>query len=61
LGRSCNRARNWPVISKRAMPRRMSDAAQLLQATLDEEKTTDKNLTALAKSVMNVEAEREAA
>jgi len=37
------------------------DAAQLLQATLDEEKTTDKNLTALAKSVMNVEAEQEAA
>jgi len=39
----------------------MSDAAQLLQATLDEEKTTDKNLTALAKSVVNVEAEQEAA
>jgi len=37
------------------------DAAQLLQATLDEEKTTDKNLTALAKSVVNVEAEQEAA
>jgi ferritin-like metal-binding protein YciE len=37
------------------------DAAQLLQATLDEEKTTDKNLTALAKSVVNIEAEQEAA
>ena len=35
------------------------DAAQLLAATLAEEKTTDKNLTALAKSVVNVEAETE--
>jgi ferritin-like metal-binding protein YciE len=37
------------------------DAAQLLEATLAEEKTTDKNLTALAKSVINVEAEEEEA
>ena len=35
------------------------DAAQLLDATLAEEKITDKNLTALAKSVINVEAETE--
>lgn len=34
-----------------------SDAAQLFEATLVEEKTTDKNLTALAKSVVNIEAE----
>lgn len=33
------------------------DAAQLFTATLEEEKTTDKNLTALAKSVVNIEAE----
>ena len=37
------------------------DAAQLLEATLGEEKTTDKNLTALAKSVINLEAEQEEA
>jgi ferritin-like metal-binding protein YciE len=37
----------------------LDDAAQLLEATLAEEKTTDKNLTALAKSVINVEAETE--
>jgi len=35
------------------------DAAQLLDATLAEEKITDKNLTALAKSVINLEAETE--
>src|SRR6195952_4990048 len=35
------------------------DAAQLLEATLAEEKITDKNLTALAKSVINLEAETE--
>jgi ferritin-like metal-binding protein YciE len=34
-------------------------AAQLLEATLAEEKTTDKNLSALAKSVINIEAETE--
>ncbi len=33
------------------------DAARLFEATLVEEKTTDKNLTALAKSVVNIEAE----
>jgi ferritin-like metal-binding protein YciE len=37
------------------------DAAQLLEATLGEEKMTDKNLTALAKSVINLEAEQEEA
>jgi len=37
----------------------LDDAAQLFQATLEEEKATDKNLTALAKSVVNVEAETE--
>lgn len=36
----------------------MPDAAKLLTQTLDEERTTDKNLTALAKSVVNVEAEQ---
>jgi ferritin-like metal-binding protein YciE len=36
-----------------------NDAAQLLEATLAEEKATDKNLTALAKSVVNIEAESE--
>ena len=35
----------------------MSDAAELLQATLDEEKSTDQKLTALAESEINVEAE----
>jgi ferritin-like metal-binding protein YciE len=35
----------------------MSDAAQLLQATLDEEKATDEALTGLAESEINVEAE----
>ena len=35
------------------------DAAQLLDATLAEEKITDKNLTALAKSVIILEAETE--
>src|SRR5882757_6304055 len=37
------------------------DAAELLEATLAEEKMTDKNLTALAKSVINLEAEQEEA
>ena len=37
----------------------MPDAAKLLQATLDEEKATDLTLTALAKSVVNVEGEQE--
>lgn len=35
----------------------MSEAASLLEATLKEEKATDSALTALAKSVVNVEAE----
>ena len=35
----------------------MSDAAELLQATLDEEKATDEALTELAESEINVEAE----
>jgi ferritin-like metal-binding protein YciE len=35
------------------------DAAELLDATLAEEKTTDENLTALAKSVINIRAEEE--
>jgi ferritin-like metal-binding protein YciE len=35
----------------------LSDAATLLEATLKEEKATDKALTVLAKSVVNVEAE----
>jgi ferritin-like metal-binding protein YciE len=35
----------------------MSDAAELLQATLDEEKATDEALTGLAESEINVEAE----
>jgi ferritin-like metal-binding protein YciE len=37
------------------------DAARLLEATLEEEKNTDKALTALAKSVVNAEAEEEEA
>ena len=37
----------------------MSDAADLLDATLKEEKATDAALTSLAKSVVNVEAEAE--
>ena len=36
----------------------MSDAAKLLQATLDEEKATDHTLTDLATSVINLEAEQ---
>ena len=39
----------------------MSEAVQLLQATLNEEKATDKALTDLAKSVINQEAEEEEA
>jgi len=35
----------------------MSDAAELLQATLEEEKLTDQKLTELAESEINVEAE----
>ena len=35
----------------------MSDAADLLDATLQEEKATDAALTSLAKSVVNIEAE----
>ena len=35
------------------------DAAKLLEATLEEEKNTDKTLTALANSVVNAEAEEE--
>ena len=35
----------------------LDEAAGLFEATLEEEKTTDKNLTALAKSVVNLEAE----
>jgi ferritin-like metal-binding protein YciE len=35
----------------------MSDAAELLEATLDEEKLTDAKLTELAESEINVEAE----
>jgi ferritin-like metal-binding protein YciE len=35
----------------------MSDAVALLVATLDEEKATDRALTSLAKSVVNVKAE----
>jgi len=39
----------------------MSDAASLLQETLDEEEATDKTLTKLATSVINLEAEQEQA
>jgi ferritin-like metal-binding protein YciE len=35
------------------------DAVELLEATLTEEKNTDKTLTSIAKSVVNVEAENE--
>jgi ferritin-like metal-binding protein YciE len=35
----------------------MPEAAALLDATLKEEKATDLALTALAKSVLNIEAE----
>lgn len=37
----------------------MPDAASLLQATLDEEQATDKALSGLATSVINVEAEQD--
>ena len=37
----------------------MSDAASLLQETLDEEEATDKTLTKLATSIINLEAEQE--
>ena len=37
----------------------LPDAADLLDATLKEEKATDLALTSLAKSVVNVEAEAE--
>jgi ferritin-like metal-binding protein YciE len=37
----------------------MSDAASLLQETLDEEEATDEALTGLATSVINLEAEQE--
>ena len=36
----------------------MSDAAELLQQTLDEEKATDEALTVLAESEINVQAEQ---
>lgn len=39
----------------------MSDAASMLQETLDEEEATDKTLTELATSVINLEAEQEQA
>jgi ferritin-like metal-binding protein YciE len=39
----------------------LDDAAQLLQATLDEEETTDQTLTKIAESVVNQEAQAEAA
>jgi ferritin-like metal-binding protein YciE len=38
----------------------MADAARLLQATLDEEEATDRALTELATSVINLEAEEQA-
>jgi ferritin-like metal-binding protein YciE len=37
---------------------KMSDAAELLEATLEEEKITDEKLTELAESEINVEAEQ---
>lgn len=37
----------------------MKDAARLLQETLDEERATDKALTGIAKSVVNIEAEQD--
>jgi ferritin-like metal-binding protein YciE len=39
----------------------MSEAAQLLEQTLQEEKETDEKLTQLAESEINVEADEEAA
>ena len=38
---------------------RMPDAADLLEATLKEEKATDSALTVLANSIVNVEAEQD--
>ena len=37
------------------------EAVELLEATLQEEKNTDKTLTGIAKSVVNVEAEQDEA
>jgi ferritin-like metal-binding protein YciE len=37
----------------------MSDAAKLLQATLEEEEATDQTLSELATSVINLEAEQQ--
>jgi ferritin-like metal-binding protein YciE len=37
----------------------MKDAARLLQETLNEERATDKALTGIAKSVVNIEAEQD--
>ena len=39
----------------------MDEAANLLEETLAEEKATDKSLTSLATSVINLDAERLAA
>ena len=39
----------------------LNDAVQLLQETLDEEEATDQALTKLAETVVNQEAQREAA
>ena len=38
-----------------------TEAVQLLDATLQEEKNTDKTLTGIAKSVVNIEAEQDEA
>jgi ferritin-like metal-binding protein YciE len=38
-----------------------AEAVDLLEATLQEEKNTDKTLTGIAKSVVNVEAEQDEA
>jgi hypothetical protein len=47
----------YGTLRTRAEDLRMSDAAELLEATLKEEEATDAALTTLARSVVNVEAE----
>ena len=51
-------ARLWPV-SRESYPKpfiRLADGKSLLQKTLDEEKATDKKLTSLAESRINLRA-----
>jgi ferritin-like metal-binding protein YciE len=60
-GRGALRVSRYGTLSTWAEELGYEEAGELLDATLQEEKNTDKTLTGIAKSVVNIEAEQDEA